>query len=421
MSLAIVGLSHLPNSVSGCSSVFKQDCTPTAFDKPIACEASLQLLLFIDERPSSRKQLEQVNAYLELHRSQSVFELQVIEVGAQPYLAEHFKLVATPALVKIYPEPRQTLAGSNLVMQLKNWWPRWQKGLQENVEQPPPSPSVTQHPETTPEPPAKLPIPSVAHSAELIQLSDEVFRLKKEQEALIEQLQFKDRVIAMLAHDLRSPLTAASLGLETLELAFRNESEGSTRLPPHLMEQLLKQSRSQLKVMDRMITDILQAARGTSAELHIQPQKLDLGGLCHEVLNSLRHRLQGKHQALKTDIPLDLPCVYADEERVRQVMVNLLDNAIKYTPEQGTIHVAILHRTTQKIQVSIYDNGPGIPVENLDRVFEERFRLQRDASQDGYGIGLALCQRIIRAHYGRIWVESSDKGSCFHFTLPVYP
>ena len=122
-----------------------------------------------------------------------------------------------------------------------------------------------------------------------------------------------------------------------------------------------------------------------------------------------------------TDIPNDLPKVYADADRIHQVITNLLDNAIKYTPPEGEINVSILHRTTQKVQASVCDNGPGIPEENQEKIFEERYRLKRDEFQEGYGIGLALCRRIIRAHYGRIWVDSvPGQGSCFHFTLPVY-
>ena len=100
---------------------------------------------------------------------------------------------------------------------------------------------------------------------------------------------------------------------------------------------------------------------------------------------------------------------------------NLLDNAAKYTAEGGKIDISALHRTTQKVQVSIHDTGPGIPKENRERIFEESFRLQRDQEKDGYGLGLALCQRIIRAHYGQIWVDSvCGEGSYFNFTLPVY-
>ncbi|MEB3151412.1 MAG: ATP-binding protein, partial [Sphaerospermopsis sp.] len=170
------------------------------------------------------------------------------------------------------------------------------------------------------------------------------------------------------------------------------------------------------------IADLLQVGRGNDTEFPIIPQKLELGKFSYEVLEELRDRYLAKSQRIETDIPTDLPCVYADPERIRQVLVNLLDNAIKYTPEGGMISLAGLHRTTQKVQFSIGDTGPGIPQENRDRIFENHFRLQRDQETDGYGIGLALCQRIILAHYGQIWVDSTPHGGAwFHFTLPVYP
>ncbi len=381
-------------------------------EKHTSSEASLQLLLFVDERPSSRKQIQQIHKYLESLKTNYPFQLQVVEVGEQPYLAEHFKLVATPALIKIHPEPRHTLAGSNLVAQLKNWWPRWQHGVEEYQAQ---TKQPLQQKDDSPG------ISSIAYSAELIKLSDEVFRLKKEKEELLDQLNFKDRAIALLAHDLRSPLTAASLALETLELGQANKGNRSPKLTQALIEQLMKQARTQIRTMERMITDILQAARGTSAELCIVPHRLDMGKLCLDILTQMQERFEAKSQRLETDIPNDLPMVYADEERIRQVMVNLLDNAMKYTPEGGKIHISILHRTTQKIQVSVRDTGPGIPLENCERVFEDHYRLKRDEAKEGYGIGLAVCQRIVRAHYGHIWVDSSvNQGSCFHFTLPAY-
>lgn len=384
-------------------------------EKHTSLEASLQLLLFVDERPSSRKQIQQIHSYLESLKADYPFELQVVEVGEQPYLAEHFKLVATPALIKIHPEPRHTLAGSNLVAQLKNWWPRWQRCVEESQAQ---ALQDIQLQQTDSSPG----ISSITYSAELLKLSDEVFRLKKENEGLLEQLNFKDRAIALLAHDLRSPLTAASLALETLELGQVNKGVRSPKLTQALIEQLMKQARTQIRTMERMITDILQAARGTSAELCIVPHKLDMGKLCLDILTQMQERFEAKSQRIETDIPKDLPMVYADEERIRQVMVNLLDNAMKYTPDGGMILVSILHRTTQKIQVSVRDTGPGIPVENCDRVFEDHYRLKRDEAKEGYGLGLAVCQRIIRAHYGHIWVDSSvNQGSCFHFTLPAYP
>jgi two-component system clock-associated histidine kinase SasA len=380
-------------------------------------EVPLQILLFVDRRPNSREQVQQIRRFLKELSAEYSFELQIIDVTEQPYLAEHFRLIATPALVKTHPEPRQTLAGTNLVAQLKDSWLRWQRSAEDYLSQAigSESDSVEVFHSDDESPKAS----SLVYSTELLQLSDEIFRLKQEREELQAQLQFKDQIISMLAHDLRNPLTAASLAIETLQIGH-NAREAS-RLTTALTTQLLKQARTQIRTIDRMITDILQAARGTSSELHIQPKRLDLGVLCEAVLQDLEERFKAKLQIVKTDIPKDLPQVYADEERVRQVLMNILDNAAKYTPLDGTIHVSMLHRTTQKIQVSVCDNGPGVPEENRERIFEDHYRLQRDEAQDGYGIGLSLCQRIVRSHYGQIWVDSvPNQGSCFHFTLPVY-
>ena len=372
---------------------------------------SLQLLLFVDERPSSRENIQQIYDYLNHLRADYPFELQVIEIEKQPHLVEHFRLVVTPALVKISPEPRQILAGSNLIAQLKKWWSRWQPLSEEqevNLNEKRDSSQFA----------ASSALNSVGCSAELMRLSDEIFRLKQEKEELLEQLRFKDRVLAMLAHDLRSPLTAASIAVETLELAHNQEDREHAA---QLKEQLYKQTRKQFRIMNRMIEDLLQASKSMSAQLQVQPHQLYLQSLSQEILTQLTSRFQEKSQQLKQDIPQDLPAVYADEELIRQVIVNLLENAIKYTPEGGKINFSVLHRTAQKIQVSVGDTGPGIPEEKQERIFEGHFRLKRDESKEGYGLGLALCRQIIRVHYGQIWVDSvPQEGSCFHFTLPVY-
>ncbi|WP_180966107.1 histidine kinase [Fischerella thermalis] len=400
--------------------MLKHDYMQASQDQPIYSEAPLQLLLFVDGRPKSRQQVQRIRAYLKELQADYKFELQIVDVGQQPYLAEHFKLVATPALIKIHPEPRHVLAGSNIITQLKSWWPRWQAAvdayvklqtdLQENTEDNGRTASSS-----------KSSIRSVALSAELLHLSDEIFRLKQEKEQLEEQLQFKDRVIAMLAHDLRNPLTATAIAIETLQSNYNPDKAGFERLTPTMTTNLFKQARNQTRIIDRMITDLLQVGRNNEREFPVKPQKTNLGQLCLDVLEELSDRYAAKSLKVEKDIPKDLPQVYADPERIRQVLINLLDNAIKYTPEGGTISVAGLHRTTQKVQFSIGDTGPGIPEENRDRIFENHFRLERDESKEGYGIGLCLCQRIIRAHYGQIWVDSSpSNGAWFHFTLPVY-
>ncbi|ABA22779.1 Histidine Kinase [Trichormus variabilis ATCC 29413] len=400
--------------------MLKHDSMQVSQDQPIYSEAPLQLLLFVDGRPKSKQQVQRIRAYLKDLQAEYNFELQIIDVGQQPYLAEHFKLVATPALIKIHPEPRQILAGSNIITQLKNLWPRWQAAvdtyvkLQEDLQERVDDNGRVAQPTST--------INSVAVSAELLRLSDEIFNLKQEKEKLLEQLQFKDRVIAMLVHDLRNPLTAAAIAIETLQSNYNPDIGQFQRLKPALVVNLLRQARTQAKTIDKMIADLLQVGRGTDTELIIIPQKTEIGLLCLEVLGELRDRYTTKAQKVETDIPQDLPCVYADPERIRQVLINLLDNAIKYTPEGGTISIAGLHRTTQKVQFSIGDTGPGIPTDNRERIFENHYRLERDEAKEGYGIGLSLCQRIIRAHYGQIWVDSNPHGGAwFHFTLPVYP
>ena len=209
-----------------------------------ALEVPLHLLLFIDDRPSLKEDIQQIRNYLHILQADHAFRLQVIEVGDQPYLAELFKVVATPTLVKIHPDPKQTLSGSTLVEQLQKCWDKWQQqsidyqaslGKQQAISH---ATSIAG-------------IDALGYSSQMIRLTDEVFLLKQEKEKLLEQLRFKEQVLSMLAHDLRSPLTAASLALETVELAHQ-AYDSSISMPP-LIEQLLRQARNQFKIMDRMM------------------------------------------------------------------------------------------------------------------------------------------------------------------------
>ncbi len=365
----------------------------------------LQLLLFIDERSSSQEYIQGIKSYLKALKDDYPFELQMINVAEQPHLAEHFRLVATPALVKITPAPRQTIAGTNLVAQLKQSWPNWVESAQQELLE------DKEIEETSAN-------ESVTYSTELIRLSDEIFRLKQENQELNEQIKFKDQVLGMLAHDLRNPLTAASIAVETLELTDQNPDQQRVE---KIKKQIFKQAQTQFRIMNRMITDILQAARGKNAELQIHPQKLSLQTLGNDILEQFQETLARKSLHLIKDLPQDVPDAHADEELVRQVWVNLLDNAVKYTPDEGTIKISILHRTSQKIQVTVCDDGPGIPPEKREQIFEGHVRLKRDEGKEGYGLGLSLCRQVVCAHYGHIWVDSdANRGSCFHFTLPVY-
>ena len=372
----------------------------------------LQLLLFVDKRPSYRKKIQLIQAYLEDLRLEHDFKLDVIEISKQPHLVEYFKLVATPALVKISPQPRQILAGSNLIGQLETWWPRWQNSLQNMSGE---NSATLEQLDPVIE---KSLIKPTSYSDDLIKLSDKVFSLQQEKEELLEQLRFKEQILAMLAHDLRSPLTAASLAMETLELS---EDYENTEQRQQLRQKLYLQSKQQVLIMKRMISDLLEASTSANSKLKVHPCKLNVYSLCQDAIAQVKKQLKAKSQIFKEDIPQDIPQIYADPELVRQLLVNLLDNAIKYTPEGGEISLSVLHRTSQKVQFSVSDTGPGIPPEKQERIFEGHFRLPRDQEKEGYGLGLALCRKIARAHYGQIWVNSSlGNGSCFKFTLPVY-
>ncbi|ATS19402.1 histidine kinase [Parathermosynechococcus lividus PCC 6715] len=360
-------------------------------------------MLFVADRPGDEEETAAIQSYIQQLPSNFGVELKVVPIGEQPYLLEEYKLVATPALIKVRPEPRQTLAGRKLLEKVDYWWPRWQQQLamvlQADME--------------------KTAAEQSDCSMELVRLQEELFQLRQTCDRLSEQLHFKDRIISLLAHELRNPLTAVGIALETLESHWHNEL--SCQLNREDTQRLFHHARSQTVVMGQLITDLLLAARGPQDNLQIMPRQLDLRSLCQETINDVRLNFERKQQTFTTDLPLDIPLVYGDGDRIRQVLVNLLDNACKYTPEGGTIHLSVLHRMTQKVQVTVCDTGPGIPPEDQEKIFGETVRLDRDRAIEGYGIGLALCRQIIRMHYGQIWVDSHlGKGSCFHFTLPVY-
>ncbi|MDG2989418.1 histidine kinase [Candidatus Synechococcus calcipolaris G9] len=369
----------------------------------ITPQPPLGFLLFVANRPGDEEEAAEIQSHLYTLDSNFDFDLKIVPIGEQPYLLEEYKLVATPALIKIRPEPRQTLTGRKLIHKVDYWWPRWQREVAEILQADVQKTAASQSDCTM----------------ELVRVQDESFKLRRQVEVLEAQLLFKDRIIALLAHELRNPLTALGIALETLETNWSAES--GVRLDPGMILRLLTHARNQSQTMGDMITDLLLAARGPSASLNICPRQLDMKQLCQETLEQLRDGFAQKQQQLTSDIPLDAPFVYGDGDRIRQVLINLLDNASKYTPEKGSIHLSLLHRMTQKLQITVCDTGPGIPAEQQEQIFRDTVRLDRDRAIEGYGIGLSLCRQIIQAHYGQIWVDSTlGKGSCFHFTLPVY-
>jgi len=128
---------------------------------------------------------------------------------------------------------------------------------------------------------------------------------------------------------------------------------------------------------------------------------------------------EGKGIGLQIDIPPRLPLVNLDADMIRRVIINLMDNSVKYTPEGGVVTVSARAAPAEVI-VSVRDTGPGIPSDQHTRIFARFARLQRDSSPKGLGLGLTFCKLAIEAHSGKIWVESQmGHGSTFSFKLPM--
>ena len=362
-------------------------------DEDSAQRRHLKLLLVAGTRHRASADVRSLVAFLEKEDFGFEVSLELADPAQRPELLELHRLVATPALIKLEPAPKQVFAGNMLLQQLRNWLPRWQQlevvsGLGMSLRPAESDGSRTQRE---------------------LQLEDQVLVLRQENETLIERLRGQERLLRMVAHELRTPLTASKLALQSLNLGQIDQ----TRFRD---------------VLDRRLDDIEQLSKdllevGTTRwEALFNPQRIALGPLAAEAILELEKRWVGRGLELITDIPSDLPDVYADQRRMRQVFLNLLENAFKYTPDGGKVRMAIFHRTSQWIEVSVCDSGPGIPVDEQERIFQDRVRLpQTSSTTSGFGVGLSVCRRITEVHGGRIWVVSEpDEGACFYFTVPVW-
>ena len=353
----------------------------------------LKLLLVAAPHHRATPDLRGLLAFLDTQDFGFQVSLEVADPAEKPELLELHRLVATPALIKLEPAPKQVFAGNTLLHQLRNWLPRWQQlevvsGLGVSLR-----PAESDGSRTRRE----------------LQLEDQLLVLRQENETLIERLRVQERLLRMVAHELRTPLTASKLALQSLKLGQIDLSRLQDVLGRRLddIEQLSK--------------DLLEVGT-TRWEALFNPQRLALGPIAAEAILELEKLWVGRGLELVTDIPTDLPDVYADQRRMRQVLLNLLENAFKYTPDGGKVSLTILHRTSQWLQVSICDSGPGIPRDEQERIFLERVRLPQTSSQtSGFGVGLSVCRRITEVHGGRIWVASEPaEGACFYFTVPVW-
>ncbi len=354
---------------------------------------TLQLLLVATKQHMASSDLR--GLMHALRAEERVFEvsLEVADPSEQPELLELHRLVATPALIKLAPLPKQVFAGNTLGRQLRSWLPRWQQ--MEVVS----SLGLSLRPAEQ----------DGSRTQREVQLEDQLLVLRQENETLIERLSVQERLLRMVAHELRTPLTAAKLALQ---------SHGLGQIDEPRFRDVLKRRLDDIQELSR---DLLEVGT-TRWEALFNPQRLSLGQVAAESILELEKLWVNRDLELVTDIPGDLPDVYADQRRMRQVLLNLLENALKFTPEGGRVTLRLLHRTSQWVQASICDSGPGIPIEEQERIFLDRVRLpQTSGTTSGYGVGLSVCRRIADVHGGRIWVVSEPgEGACFHFTVPIW-
>jgi signal transduction histidine kinase len=228
--------------------------------------------------------------------------------------------------------------------------------------------------------------------------------------------QLKDDFVSSVSHELRSPLSAISGYVELLRNKPLDQIAAEKR------EKALGIIQESTQRLTHFINDILDLAKLKAGHVDLKQQPLDLALVMDDTMTLFQPLLEKKEIVCSVDVPDSVPLITADDGKVRQVITNLLSNALKFTPSGGKIRMWARNHT-EFIQVSIQDTGIGVPKDSLDAVFE-RFKQVKGVrehvgGQKGTGLGLAIAKGIIEAHGGRIWMESEvGKGTTVHFTLP---
>lgn len=221
--------------------------------------------------------------------------------------------------------------------------------------------------------------------------------------------------VANVSHELRTPLTSIKGFVETLLDGALEDPESSRRF--------LTIVATETDRMVNLVQDLLELSRleGTDRAWHLVP--LDLGGLARETADNYREIAQEADLSLHVEIGDYLPPIQGDATLLRQVIANLLDNAIKYTEPGGHVWLT-LSGSDEALHLSVRDTGVGIPTKHLSRIFERFYRVDkgRCRKMGGTGLGLAIVKHIVEKHHGKITVESEyGEGTCFTVTLPAIP
>jgi sigma-B regulation protein RsbU (phosphoserine phosphatase) len=233
-----------------------------------------------------------------------------------------------------------------------------------------------------------------------------------------QQLQFKNEFLSHVSHELRTPLTCihqfVSLMLDGL----------AGTLMPEQREHLETVFRS-VNQLRAMITDLLEATRAESGKMSIEPHCIVVGDVIRQAVAMLQGSAQAKGIGLEAGLDIRIPFVYADPKRVLQILTNLIDNAVKFTPADGSVMIkaCLTEKDPAFVHVSVTDTGRGISPESRALIFERLYQDPNsiDDSRKGLGLGLYISKQLVQLHGGQIWVESQlSHGSTFVFTLPLF-
>jgi signal transduction histidine kinase len=233
-----------------------------------------------------------------------------------------------------------------------------------------------------------------------------------------QQLEFKNRFLSHVSHELRTPLTRIHQFVTILMDGLAGEITPEQRY--HLDTVLT--SVNQLRAM---IRDLLEATRAESGKIRIEPRCIAVGDLIKQSVSMMSAIAREKHVGLEIGLDSRIPLLYADPDRVLQVLINLIDNAIKFTPPDGSVMVkaCMVEADLAQVYISVTDTGRGIGPEAKALIFERLYQDPNsiDNSRAGLGLGLYISKELVDLHGGRIWVASDlGNGSTFSFTLPLY-
>jgi signal transduction histidine kinase len=220
--------------------------------------------------------------------------------------------------------------------------------------------------------------------------------------------------VANVSHELRTPLTAVKGTVETLRDGAVDD--------PEVRDLFLATVETETDRLIRLVNDLLVLSRADSAALNLRREPLDLAELAHATARKLAPQAEARNVSLMVEAGPDLSPVLADADRIEQVLVNLLDNAIKYSRPGGGVTVRVTGGVEGMVHVQVRDEGLGIPADELPRIGERFYRADRARSraEGGSGLGLAIARALVEAHGGRLWLESEEgRGTVVTFTLFV--